>query len=107
MASALEELADSQIIATADSAAAAVSAVEADSMNWELIVIDLYLREGTGLQVLRAVESRGAHQHAVVLTNFATPEIRKRAFKAGADYVFDKSLELASFLDQCRKYSRG
>jgi CheY-like chemotaxis protein len=37
----------------------------------------------------------------VVLTNYATPDIRKRALALGADAVFDKTLELEDFLAYC------
>jgi DNA-binding NarL/FixJ family response regulator len=102
---ALEEVAGAQVVAIAETAAEAIAAVQRHGMAWQLIIVDLYLSGGTGLQVLRAVKDRGTHQHAIVLSNFATQEIRKRALKAGADQVFDKSLEIASFLDQCRTYS--
>ena len=37
----------------------------------------------------------------VLLTNYATPEIRKRAMALGADAVFDKSSELDDLLAYC------
>jgi DNA-binding NarL/FixJ family response regulator len=40
----------------------------------------------------------------VVLTNYPTPEIRRRCRDLGADGVFDKSTELEAFFDLCRSY---
>jgi DNA-binding NarL/FixJ family response regulator len=37
----------------------------------------------------------------VVLTNYATPDIRRRALALGADAVFDKTNELDKFLGYC------
>ena len=39
----------------------------------------------------------------VILTNFATPEIRKRAAELGANAVFDKSTELDALFAYCRE----
>jgi DNA-binding NarL/FixJ family response regulator len=65
----------------------------------------LFLRSGNGLEVLRAFGIRRADQHMLVLTNYATAEIRKKAIDAGADAVFDKSTEVDAFLELCRTYS--
>jgi DNA-binding NarL/FixJ family response regulator len=37
----------------------------------------------------------------VVLTNFATPDMRRRCLQLGADRVFDKSAELEELLIYC------
>ena len=41
----------------------------------------------------------------VVLTNYATPDIRRKSIECGADAVFDKSTEIDPFLELCRQYS--
>jgi len=43
----------------------------------------------------------------VVLSNFATPEIRRRALALGAARVFDKSRDLDALIDYCDELSRG
>ena len=72
---------------------------------WRLAVVDMFLRNGNGLEVLRAFRSRRPDQHMLVLTNYATAEIRRKAIDAGADAVFDKSTEVDVFFDLCRSYS--
>lgn len=96
----MEELADVRVIAVADTAAQGVAAME-DHPEWQLIVIDLFLKEGTGLEVLRAAQSRGARRRAVVLTNYPTDQMRKRCSDLGADAFFDKSAELELFFEYC------
>ncbi|MES2979906.1 MAG: response regulator [Pseudomonadota bacterium] len=69
--------------------------------SWHLAILDLFLREGSGLGVLAGCRNREFYQKVVVLTNYATPEIRKRSAELGADAVFDKSSELDGLFAYC------
>ncbi len=102
---ALVEFADAEVIAVAETAAGGIAALEKHSGAWRLAVIDLSLREGNGLQVLRALKRRGACQNVVVLSNYINDEMRRRSIDAGANAVFDKSTELDQFFEQCKAYS--
>jgi len=64
--------------------------------DWDLAILDLQLKEGNGLRVLKAVrEELRAAGTIAVFTNYAFPQYRKRSLELGADYFFDKSRELA------------
>ncbi len=69
--------------------------------HWHLAIVDLFLKEGSGLAVLTGCRNREPYQKVVLLTNYATPEIRNRAMALGADAVFDKSSELDELLAFC------
>ncbi len=69
--------------------------------DWHLLVIDLFLLQGSGLGVLRQCAYRNRRQRVVVLSNYATADIRSRCMTSGADAVFDKSTELDQFLTFC------
>ncbi|KQP04497.1 hypothetical protein ASF45_13840 [Pseudorhodoferax sp. Leaf265] len=99
---ALEDLAGARIVATAQDEAGALAWLRRHPSAWKLAVIDLFLTQGSGIGVLKAIANRGADQHAVVLTNYATADIRQRCMNAGANRVFDKSTQLEEFLDYCR-----
>ncbi|MDQ0017829.1 DNA-binding NarL/FixJ family response regulator [Variovorax boronicumulans] len=99
--SALAELADVDVVAIAETASEAVAILESRKHTWQLAVVDLFLREGSGLTVLRACQGRLAHQRVVVLTNYPTEEMRRRSLELGADAIFDKSKELDLFFDRC------
>lgn len=79
--------------ATAATADEAITWLKSD--EFDLLVVDLELREGTGFDVLQHL-----HQHAregrlpvrVVLTNHAYPVYEQRARTLGVDYFYDKSL---------------
>jgi DNA-binding NarL/FixJ family response regulator len=100
----LAEMADALVIETAETASEAIAALDRHKQDWDLAIVDLFLKEGSGLGVLRAAQDRSPHQHMVVLTNYPTPEIRRRCRDLGADGVFDKSTELEAFFDLCRSY---
>ncbi|MEO6744627.1 MAG: response regulator [Caldimonas sp.] len=104
---ALAELADVQVIATAETADQGIAALEAHRDTWRLAIVDMSLKAGNGLQVLGAGRERRGDQHMVVLTNYATLDIRRKSTEYGADAVFDKSTELDQFLELCRQYSAG
>jgi DNA-binding NarL/FixJ family response regulator len=100
----LAEMADARVIAVAETASQALDALDRHKQDWDLAVVDLFLKEGSGMSVLRAARDRSPHQHMLVLTNYPTAEIRRRCRELGADGVFDKSTELEAFFDLCRSY---
>ena len=82
-------------------AAAEAEAVEKlDSVNYDVIVVDVELRPGSGIGVIRQARARnkdakdGAHVWIVVLTNYDLPTVRERCMQAGADHFLDKMREI-------------
>ena len=71
--------------------------------DWDLAIIDLFLREGSGLNVLEACRKRKPGQKVVVLSNHSSRDVRWRCKQLGADAVFDKSTELEALVDYCAK----
>jgi DNA-binding NarL/FixJ family response regulator len=70
---------------------------------WDLAIIDLFLREGSGMNVLDACRKRAAGQKVVVLSNHSSRDVRWRCMQLGADAVFDKSTELEALVDYCAR----
>jgi DNA-binding NarL/FixJ family response regulator len=68
---------------------------------WDLAIVDLFLKEGNGLNILQACRARKPSQKMVVLSNHATNDIRWRCAQLGADAVFDKSTEIDQLVDWC------
>lgn len=97
----LEEIAAVKVSGFGATEAEASDWLQQHQGQWHLAILDLFLREGSGLGVLANCRARAAHQKVVVLTNYATPEIRKRSVELGADAVFDKSSELDALLAYC------
>jgi DNA-binding NarL/FixJ family response regulator len=56
--------------------------------SWQLAEVDLFLREGSGLDVLRSIQRRLPHQRVAVLTNYPFSEMRERTMGLGAAVLF-------------------
>jgi DNA-binding NarL/FixJ family response regulator len=79
--------------------------LEANPQGWDLAVIDIFLAEGHGFDVLRSCGARDAAQKVVVLSNYTREPVRSSAMRLGADAVFDKSLELEDFMAYCGEFA--
>ncbi|HEY2255154.1 MAG TPA: response regulator transcription factor [Variovorax sp.] len=102
----LEEIADATVVAHATGEDEAVSWLRAHKDRWDVAIVDLFLDQGNGLGVLDACRQRATHQKMVVLSNYATPDMRERSRALGADAFFDKSAEIDQLLDYCEGLSR-
>ena len=72
--------------------------------EWDLAIVDLFLKEGSGLGVLESCQARRGTQRVVVLSNYATEDMRKRCSQLGADAVFDKSNEIDALVEYCMEH---
>jgi DNA-binding NarL/FixJ family response regulator len=97
----LEELAPVETVGTADSEEEGAAWLKGHDGQWDLAIVDLFLKKGSGLRVLEACRRRGARQKMVVFTNYATREMRVRCAQLGVDAVFDKSTEIDNLLAYC------
>ena len=73
--------------------------------EWDLAIVDLFLKQGSGLGVLEACRTRRTGQRVVVLSNYATADMRRRCTQLGADAVFDKSNEIDALVEYCIQLS--
>jgi two-component system, OmpR family, response regulator len=71
-------------------------------LAWDMVILDIFLKQGNGLGVIKMLSNRGSDRKVVVLSNYATPEMRKRCLTLGADRVFDKSSELEDLVRYCQ-----
>lgn len=107
LSSALGELPQTDVIGASGTEVESLTWLVANPDGWGVALIDLFLKEGNGLGVLAGCRVRKASQKLVVLTNYATPEIRRRCIGLGADAVFDKTSELEQMLTYIRGLSRA
>ncbi|WP_332775122.1 response regulator [Polaromonas sp.] len=97
----LEELACISAVGTAETENEGKAWLTESGQQWDLAIVDLFLRQGSGLGVLAACRGRQPAQKVVVLSNYATPDIRQRCAQLGVDAVFDKSNEIDALVDYC------
>src|SRR6478672_1217893 len=98
----LKELAQFEPVGTTESEHDAKRWLTANA--WDLAIIDLFLREGSGMNVLEACRQRKPQQKVVVLSNHSSRDVRWRCRQLGADAVFDKSTELEAMVDFCARH---
>jgi two-component system OmpR family response regulator len=101
----LEELARIDAVGTADTENEGKAWLAENRDNWDLAIVDLFLKQGSGLGVLAACRDRPSTQKVVVLSNYATADIRQRCAQLGVDAVFDKSNEIDALVDYCIQQS--
>lgn len=101
LGAALEEMAPVTVVGHAEGAAAAKAVLTEQPPSCDLAIVDVFLRDGTGLDVLRALLEQDSPVARVVLTNYATPDIRAQCLALGADRVFDKSADIDALVEYC------
>jgi two-component system, OmpR family, response regulator len=97
----LAELAGVRSLGWADAEGVARAWLSAHRGAWDLLIVDLFLKQGSGLGVLEGCQDRSRNQRVVVLSNYATADMRKRCAELGADAVFDKSNEIDGLVEYC------
>jgi DNA-binding NarL/FixJ family response regulator len=97
----LEELTPVTVVGTASDESNAVDWLGRPEHKADLLIIDIFLKSGSGLGVLRSARDLALPGKRVVLTNYATAEMRESCRRLGADRIFDKSSELEELLAYC------
>lgn len=104
---ALEELAPVKVVGTAEDEPAAVNWLAQNTQACDLVIIDIFLKRGSGLGVLRAASDMHRPISLVVLSNYATADMRRKCLELGASRVFDKSNEIDGLILYCARLAAG
>jgi DNA-binding NarL/FixJ family response regulator len=105
LVAALEEMAPIEVVGTAEDEVTAVTWLGDNSCD--LAVVDIFLKSGSGLGVLKAASATARPMKLVVLSNYATPDMRRKCMELGADRVFDKSNEIDALILYCCRLADG
>lgn len=103
----LEELGPVSVVGTAEDEASAVQWLSQAGNHFDLVIVDIFLKKGTGLGVISATSMLEQRHKLVVLTNYATSDMRAKCLALGADKVFDKSNEIEALLSYCSRLVSG
>ncbi|MGB5346475.1 MAG: response regulator transcription factor [Woeseia sp.] len=85
--------------------ASTLAAVERDQPD--VVLLDLRLPDGSGLDILRKLQTLPRPPHVLVLTIWNAPEIRQLCIEAGAAGFFEKSSGFLGAVDAVRDYAAG
>jgi two-component system, NarL family, response regulator DevR len=80
-----------EIVGEAEEASDALSGIAAT--NADVVVVDLRLTGGSGMDVLAGLAQSSRPVITIVLTNYSSAVIREACLSAGANYFFDKTSE--------------
>lgn len=103
----LEEMVPVRVVGTADNEAAAVAWLSDPDNRYDLVIIDIFLKRGSGLGVLKALGGKTEGRSLIVLSNYATADMRRACLQLGADQVFDKSNEIDALVQYCDRLAAG
>lgn len=103
--SALEELAPVEVVGCAEDEASAMTWLNSADNACDLVIIDIFLKQGSGLGVLRAMNDLSRQR--VVLSNYLSTEMRRKCLDFGAGAMFDKSNEFDELLAYCTRLDDG
>jgi DNA-binding NarL/FixJ family response regulator len=103
----LEELTGVTTVGTAETEKEGIDWLTDSNNVWDLAIVDLFLKRGTGIGIVSACKNRLSTQKVLVLSNYATPDVRKRCLELGADAVYDKSTEIEQLLAYCINLSKS
>ena len=103
----LEEMLAVSVVGSAEDEHSALPWLRDPAAACDLMIVDIFLKSGSGLAVLREARALRPQARLAVLTNYATADMRRRCEQLGADRVFDKSAELEELLAYCGELALG
>lgn len=103
----LQELTAVTVVGWAEDEYTATRWLSQTDNDADLVIIDIFLKSGSGLGVLQDAAAAPRRRKMVVLSNYATPEMRRKCLALGADRLFDKSTELDALMLFCDRLALG
>jgi DNA-binding NarL/FixJ family response regulator len=79
--------------------------IEVTKLKPHVVILDIQLREGNGIEVLTQVKQVQPSPTVIMLTNYPYPQFREKSMAAGADYFFYKATEFAKVKEVVRSLS--
>jgi DNA-binding NarL/FixJ family response regulator len=97
----LEELTCVRVKGTSATEADALQWLEQNTDGWDVVIVDLFLKQGSGIHLAQCIQRSRPSQKIVVFSNYINASVRKRCAQIGVDAVFDKSTEIDALVDYC------
>jgi DNA-binding NarL/FixJ family response regulator len=87
----IESIPNIQVVGEYEDEEAAVAGLQ--QLTPDILLLDIRLRTGSGINVLKEMAGKYPYTKILVLTNYTEPQYRKTCLENGAHYFFDKSSE--------------
>lgn len=97
----LAELANVECVGHADNEPEAIAWLQAHADDWDVALVDLFLKKGNGMGVVTSMAGRPGDKKLIVVSNYATADVSRRCRELGCDGVFDKSGDVDALVDFC------
>lgn len=70
----------------------------------DIMILDLMLKSGTGLDLLKAIKSKEDRPMTILYSNFLDSQYKLSAKKLGVEEYFDKSDDIFKLVEIIKKY---
>lgn len=99
----LRELEGVTLIGVSESAGEAIEAI--NHHRPDVVLLDVRLKSGTGIDVLRSVGAGSVTPFIIVMSNYDYPQYKEACARWGAHLFFHKSTEFYKIVDAVRERS--
>ena len=86
-----------ELVGVADNEEEALHDIAA--LNPDFLILDIMLKSGDGINVLKKVKSERPDITISMLTNYSTPEFSDKCKTLGADFFFDKAKDFSKLIE--------
>jgi two-component system response regulator DevR len=100
----LKTIKNVQIVGQSGDAYSAINMIS--QTNPDVVILDIRLPGGSGIDVLRAIKKEGLPPQIIMLTKYPYPQYRGKCLELGADYFFDKATEFDQAIELISKLSQ-
>lgn len=80
------------VVAEAENGAEALQLIR--ETDPDVAILDIRMPEINGIEVLKKIRETGSRPKIIILTNYPYKQYRERCLAEGADYFFDKNLDI-------------
>jgi len=97
----IKEISGFNIVGTASESEDAVQAIS--SKKPDIIILDIRLKRGSGIEVLRGIRTSSYQPIVIVFTHYPGLVFRKKKLLDGVRFLFDKATGFENMLDTLKK----